>query len=70
MGKMDNPVIQMGKTINNRKMRELREAAEQDERVKRANWMRARRADARSRGYRGPLTREEASQRALRALQD
>lgn len=67
---MDNPVLNMAKVINNRKMREMREAAEQDIRVRRANWMRARRADARSRGYRGPLTREEASQRALRALQD
>lgn len=67
---MDNHVINMAKTINNRKMREAREAAEQDERVIRAKWMRARRADARSRGYRGPLTRDEASQRALRALQD
>lgn len=66
---MDNQVINMAKTINNRKMREKREAAERDERVIRANWMRARRQDARSRGYRGPLTREEASQRALRALQ-
>jgi hypothetical protein len=66
---MDIRVINMANTINNRKMREKREAAERDERVIRARWMAARRADARSRGYRGPLTREEASQRALAALQ-
>lgn len=66
---MDNPV-NMAKAINNRKMREMREKAEQNIRVRRAKLMQARRADARSNGYRGPLTREEASQRTLRALQD
>ena len=66
---MDNLVLNTAKVINNRKMREKREAAEQDERVARARWLAGRRADARSRGYRGPLTREEASQRALRTLQ-
>jgi len=66
---MDNPVLNMAKVINNRKMREQREAAEEDIRVRRARWLAQRRADARSRGYRGPLTREEASQRTLKALQ-
>src|ERR1700689_4811524 len=37
-GKMDNPVLNMAKVINNRKMREQREAAEEDIRVRRARW--------------------------------
>lgn len=34
----------------------------------RARWMRQRRDDARAHGYRGPLTREEASAMALTQL--
>jgi hypothetical protein len=66
---MDNTVINMANTINNRKMRERR-IAEREQATRHARWMAARRADARSRGYRGPLTREEASQRVLASLQD
>jgi hypothetical protein len=61
--------MDMAKVINNRKMREQREA-EREYITRHARWMAQRRADARARGYRGPLTREEASRRALRALQD
>lgn len=62
---MDNPVINMAKVINNRNLREARERAEQDIRVRRAAHMRQRRNAARANGYRGPLTREEAARIAL-----
>lgn len=66
---MDNRVINMANAINNRKMREQREQDKKDAEA-RVRYLAGRRRDARSRGYRGPLTREEASKRALAALQD
>jgi hypothetical protein len=58
---MDNHVLTVAKAVQARKYRELREEAE-----RRAQYLSGRRRDARARGYRGPLTREEAARQALR----
>lgn len=66
---MDINPQNMADAINNARAREQREQAKVDA-ERRVRYMQQRRHDARSRGYRGPLTRDEAARAALRRFVD
>lgn len=64
MSNSDISPIAVANVVNRATARKREELS----RNSRARWEQGRRRDARSRGYRGPLTREEASRMALSAF--